>query len=98
MYVGSTKNLKLRWAGHKSDCKLGYTKKCAVSKHLRAEDHPVDAQLKFLDIIAIESVDNEKQLLARETWWQCHLGTIFDGLNIRKDLQSMIKFKNRVQY
>ena len=58
----------------------------------------MDAQLKFLDIIAIESVDNEKQLLARETWWQCHLGTIFDGLNIRKDLQSMIKFKNRIQY
>ena len=65
--LGLQKNLKLRWAGHKSDCKLGYTKKCAVSKHLRAEDHPVDAQLKFLDIIAIESVDNEKQLLARET-------------------------------
>ena len=98
MYVGSTKNLKSRWAGHKSDCKLGYTKKCAVSKHIKADDHPVDAQLNFLQIIAIESVYDEQQLLARETWWQCHLGTIFDGLNIRKDLQSMIKFKNRIQY
>ena len=98
MYVGSTKNLKSRWAGHKSDCKLGYTKKCAVSKHIKADDHPVDAQLNFLQIIAIESVNDEQKLLARETWWQCHLGTIFEGLNIRKDLQSMIKFKNRVQY
>ena len=46
----------------------------------------------------IESVNDEQKLLSRETWWQCHLGTIFDGLNIRKDLQSMIKFKNRIQY
>ena len=98
MYVGSSTNLKLRWAGHKSDSKLGYTKKCAVAKHVRAVNHPVDPQANFLEIIAIESVNEENQLLARETWWQCHLGTIFEGLNIRKDLQSMVRFKNRVQF
>ena len=81
-----------------SNLEWPYTKKCAVSKHIKADDHPVDAQLNFLQIIAIESVNDEQKLLARETWWQCHLGTIFEGLNIRKDLQSMIKFKNRVQY
>ena len=98
MYVGSTTNLKLRWAGHKSDCKLGYTKKCSVAKHVKAVDHPTDPQVNFLGIVAIESVKNEEQLLARETWWQCHLGTIFEGLNIRRDLQSMVKFNNRIQF
>ena len=98
MYIGSSINLKKRWAGHKSDCKLGQTKKCAVAKHIKADVHPVDAQFKFLEIIAIESVEDEKQLLARETWWQCHLGTIFEGINIRKDFQSMVKYNNRVQF
>ena len=98
MYVGSSINLKKRWAGHKSDCKLGHTKKCAVAKHIKADEHPVDAQFKFLEIIAIESVEDEKQLLARETWWQCHLGTIFEGINIRRDFQSMVKYNNRVQF
>ena len=72
--------------------------KCSVAKHVNAIPHPNDPQALFLQIFAIESVDHEDKLLSRETWWQCNLGTIFEGLNIRKDLQSMLKFKNRIQF
>ena len=98
VYIGSTINLKTRWAGHKSDSKLNRSLKCAVAKHMKALEHPNDPQVNCLQIFAIEAVSDEEKLLSRETWWQCNLGTIFEGLNIRKDLQSMVKFQNRIQY
>ena len=94
LYVGSTKNLKFRWANHKSDTKLKKTTKCNVSWHVCKESHPESENLDFLQIFAIDSVSDEKKLLQKETFWMCNLGTIFTGLNDRQDLtQLRIKYK-----
>ena len=84
--VGSTKNLKLRWANHKLDVKLKRVNKCSVAHHVHAMDHSNDITFSYLQIFAIEAVSDETCLLRRETWWQCNLGTIFKGLNVRKDI------------
>ena len=96
-YIGSTTNLKLRWANHKSDCKLKKVTKCSVADHVSRMVHPNDATFSFLEIFAIDAVEHECDLHQREIWWQCNIGTFFKGLNIRKDFQSMLR-KNRVQY
>ena len=87
-YIGSAKNLKLRWANHKSDAKLKKINKCMVAYHVHAKDHPDDPTFGFLEIFALEHVENEKDLLMRETWYQCNVGTIFNGLNVRKDIHA----------
>ena len=98
-YVGSTKNLKLRWANHKSDAKLRKIKKCAVAKHVAEMKHPEDPQFKYLSIHPIEAVKKEDRLLERETYWQANLGTIFNGLNQRTDIiHSLQKNEIRTQY
>ena len=94
-YVGSTKNLKLRWACQKSDAKLEKVKKCSVANHIPGIDHLNDRNLNYLLIFGIKAVSDETGLLRRETWWQWKLGTIFKGLNVRKDTQSLIRSKNR---
>eukprot|EP00745_Piridium_sociabile_P026140 TRINITY_DN41575_c0_g2_i2.p1 TRINITY_DN41575_c0_g2~~TRINITY_DN41575_c0_g2_i2.p1 ORF type:complete len:978 (-),score=173.11 TRINITY_DN41575_c0_g2_i2:3-2936(-) len=55
-YVGSTTNLKARWAGHKSDSNLGHISKCMVAKHINTVPHPPDRHLNFLTIFPIEPV------------------------------------------
>ena len=97
-YVGSTKNLKLRWAKHKSDAKLKRVNKCSVAHHVNAIDHPNDTTFSYLQIFAIEVVSDEIYLVRRETWWQCNLGTIFKGLNVTKDIQPMMKSNIRTLY
>ena len=97
-YVGSTKNLKLRWANHKSDAKLKRVNKCSVAHYVHAMDHPNDITFSYLQIFAIEAVSDEIYLVRRETWWQCNLGTIFKGLNVTKDIQSMMKSNIRTLY
>eukprot|EP00745_Piridium_sociabile_P028914 TRINITY_DN46767_c1_g1_i5.p1 TRINITY_DN46767_c1_g1~~TRINITY_DN46767_c1_g1_i5.p1 ORF type:complete len:381 (-),score=50.73 TRINITY_DN46767_c1_g1_i5:160-1302(-) len=97
-YVGSTKNLKLRWANHKSDTNLKKTTKCTVAQHVHAKDHPNDSKLSFLQIFAVETVTHEKDLLKKETWWQCNLGAIFNGLNLRKDVHKVSKLTKRTTF
>ena len=95
-YVGSAKNMKLRWANHKSDCRLNKITKCNVAKHVSDIQHPVNNNLDFLEIHAIDSVSKESDLLRKELFWQANLGTVFKGLNSRMDLHSMMIEKNRI--
>ena len=97
-YVGSTKNFKLRWANHKSDVKLKRVNKCSVAHHVHAMDHPNDFTFSYLQIFTIEVVSDETCLLRRETWWQCNFGIISKGLNVRKDIQSIMKSNIRTLY
>ena len=90
LYVGSTINLKKRWANHKSDCKNGKTQKCWVSNHVNnIKTHDTAGDLSFLKIIPIEHVSNEERLLEREIYWQANLGTFFTGGNVRKDFHKV---------
>jgi len=98
VYVGSTKNLKTRWANHKSDCKLNKVQKSSVANHVHCVSHPPDPNFAFLKIFAIDCVHAEHRLLEKEIWWQCNLGSIFVGLNIRKDFNTMILTKNRTVF
>ena len=90
-YVGSTKNLKLRWANHKSDVKLQKIHKCNVAKHVWATPHPISENWEFLQIMAIDTVEDEEKLLERKTYWACNLGTIFQGLNTRQEIRTIRK-------
>ena len=47
--------------------------------------HPEDPQLGFLTIVAVEAVKEKKYLIVRENYWMCNLGTMFQGMNTRKD-------------
>ena len=89
-YVGSTTDLRKRWAGHKSDVKLKRMTKCKMVDHVHTTHHPQDPEYGFLYIVAIEAVRNEDQLLSREIYWQANLGTLFNGLNQRKDLNTAL--------
>ena len=90
-YVGSTTDLKAGWRNHKSDAKLKKTTKCGVADHVTKLKHPEDPQLGFLTIVAVESVTEKKDLTVRENYWMCNQGTIFKGMNIRKDLNTALK-------
>ena len=90
-YTGSTVNLRSRWANHKSDCKLKKVRKCNVALHVNSEPHPADPELDFLEIVAIETVPNVDNLLRREVYWRCNLGTHLIGLNTRSDFKSFKK-------
>ena len=96
LYVGSTVNIKKRWANHKSDVKLKKVKKCSVAAHVASEKHPDDPNIMFLTIIPIEQVWTIEKLLERELYWQANLGTLSTGGNERKDFASISK--NRIQF
>lgn len=96
IYVGSTKNLKLRWANHKSDIKFKKAHKCQVAHHVSHTSHPEDTTASFIKIVAIETVKTETKILERELDWQANLGTIFTGLNKRVDL--VLSTEKRVQF
>eukprot|EP00745_Piridium_sociabile_P020923 TRINITY_DN32272_c0_g1_i5.p1 TRINITY_DN32272_c0_g1~~TRINITY_DN32272_c0_g1_i5.p1 ORF type:complete len:867 (+),score=134.27 TRINITY_DN32272_c0_g1_i5:352-2601(+) len=49
-YVGSTKDLKRRWANHKSDVNKKLAQRCGVARHLSQTQHPVDKALPFITI------------------------------------------------
>ena len=90
-YVGSTTDLKARWRNHKSDAKLKKATKCWVADHVTKFKHHEDPQLGFLTIVAVEAVKVKKDLIVRENYWMCNLGTIFKGMNTRKDLNIVLK-------
>lgn len=97
-YVGSALNLKTRWANHKSDVKLKKNHKCRVAMHMNNEPHPPGDLHTYMEIFAIDAAHSEATLGTQETWWMCNIGTIFVGLNSRKDLNSILRFNNRIQY
>ena len=92
-YAGSTKNLRSRWAQHKSDIKLKRINKCRFTQHVLRRQHPEDVDVPFLEIYAVEAVAREEDLLERELFWQANFGTLFkgSGLNFRKDLNTVLK-------
>ena len=96
LYVGSTTNLKKRWANHKSDAKNKKTTKCKVAYHVGSLKHSDDSNMSFLKITPIEIVRNERKLLERELFWQANLGTLQTGFNERKDFSRILK--HRIHY
>ena len=88
--VGSTTILRARWRNYKSDAKLRKATKCGVADHVTRFPHPDDPQLDFLTIVAVEAVREKRNLIVRENYWLCNLGTIFKGMNSRKDLNSVL--------
>ncbi|KAL8572135.1 hypothetical protein ACOMHN_052932 [Nucella lapillus] len=62
LYIGSSVNLRHRWANHKSDCKLRKGHKCHVAQHFLDKQHPVDPQFTCLRIFAIEAVHKKENL------------------------------------
>ena len=69
-----------------------------AAQHVNSSSsHPKDSNVPFLSICPIEAVKGgEGQLLRRELYWQANLGSLFTGLNRRKDLNSCVK--NRIHY
>ena len=93
MYVGSTIDIKKRWANHKSDSKNKKANKCYVSKHFSELNHP---DTSCLCITPIEVVNNINNLPRRELFWQANLGTFYTGGNERKDIPKILR--NRIQF
>ena len=52
---------------------------------------PEDPQLGFLTIVVAEAVKENKDLNVRENYWTSNLGTIFKGMNTRKNLSTVLK-------
>ena len=96
-YVGSAVDMRNRWRNHKSDFLARRVTKCGFSQH-SLEAHPEVPKfnpLPYIQVIFLESLRNEDQLLEREIWWQTNIGTIFFGLNKRKDTRSIAIQRNR---
>jgi len=96
MYVGSTTNLRRRWANHKSDIKHNKVTKCSLTRHVCEGEHPMGRDPSVLKIFSIEHVPREERLLERELYWQANLGTLACGWNERRDFNSVLRY--RVQY
>ena len=54
-----------------------------------------DPQLDFLTIVAVEAVREKRNLIVRENYWLFNLGTIFKGINSKKDLNSVLSSSSR---
>ena len=87
LYVGSTTDFLARWRNHKSVAKLRKATKCGMADHVTRCPHPDDPQLGFLMIVAVTGGREKIQLIVRENYRLCNLGTIFKGMNSRKDLK-----------
>ena len=97
-YIGSAVNMPKRWRNHRSDFLNKKISKCRFAQH-SLEKHPTVKKfqpISFVKIIFLESVKSEPKLLERETWWQYNVGTIFFGLNKRKDTKSVAIQKSRI--
>ena len=44
--------------------------------------------------MAVEAVKEKKDLIVLENYWMCNLGTIFKGMNTRKDLNTVFKYRS----
>ena len=87
-YVGSTTDVKAGWRNHKPDAKLKKATKCGVADHVTKFKHPEDPQPGFFTIVEVKE---NKDLIVRENYRMCNLGTIFKGMNTRKDLNTVLK-------
>lgn len=97
-YVGSAVDIKSRWRNHRADFIGQKTNKCGLASH-SVLSHPEVLKtqpISFLKVVLLESVKNESDLLTRELWWQNNLGTVFVGLNKRKDTRTVSNQTKRV--
>ena len=97
-YIGSAVDMPKRWRNHRSDFLNKKVSKCRFAQHSE-EIHPETPKYKpieYLSVVFLESVRDETKLLTRESWWQYNIGTIFFGLNKRKDTRSVSMQKARV--
>ena len=89
-YVGSTTNLKTRFANYKSNIKL-VNKSCTCVQHFGREHNWLDFRIQPIEKVylseELQSSEKEKKLLARERYWMAELRTIYFGLNDRDDLR-----------
>ena len=67
-----------------------------MADHLTRFPHPDDPQLDFLTISAVEAIREKRNLIVRENYWLCNLGTIFKGMNSRKDLNSVLQLQLKI--
>ena len=64
-YTGSTKNLRFRWAQHKSGINKRRENKCRLAQHVLRLQHPADVDMPFLEIYTMEAIEREEDLLQR---------------------------------
>ena len=57
--------------------------------------------IEYLKVILLETLGKtatEAQLINREVWWQSNVGTLFFGLNKRKDFRTAGIQRNRTYF
>ena len=57
--------------------------------------HPADQELRYLEILPIDTVKSKKNLLKEEVWWQENVGVHRFGLNKRKDLATVSRNRKK---
>jgi hypothetical protein len=99
-YVGSAKDMRARWRNHRSDFIGKKSTKSGLANHSTLA-HPEVAKsqpIPYLNVVLLESVEKEEDLLRRELWWQNNIGTLFIGLNKRKDTRTVSMQKKRIAF
>ena len=102
-YIGSTNNILDRWRNHRKDFKSRRYASCGLSRHA-VEPHPEilpRKPIEYLKVILLETLGKtatEAQLINREVWWQSNVGTLFFGLNKRKDFRTAGIQRNRTYF
>lgn len=67
--------------------------KCGVSGHVTKCTHPEDPNMAIFYHGRQRS--KRKDLAVCDNYWMCNLGTIFRGMSIRKDLNTVLKNRER---
>ena len=95
--IGSTGNMPDRWRKYRSDFKCKNSTTCGLSKHASQHQHPpvIRAQtIRCLKVVLLDTAGpnaTPNKLLEKEVWWQTNIGTLFFGLNNRKDFNRVAK-------
>ena len=83
-YIGSAKNICERWRNQRTDFINKNVTKCGFSRHAELRSPIPFIKMTLLESLGVDAT--EQQLIRREVWWQTNVGTLFFGLNKRKDL------------
>ena len=88
-YVGSSKNMKSRWSTHKYDIRNSNWTACGLSRHF-GQHHTgdIEAAIAALQVVLVDSCEQEGGLKRIEDQWMCNLGTLFVGLNTHNEVLS----------
>ena len=97
-YVGSTKNLKLSYGLTTNKTRSSKEYISAVWPTMSTRWTTPTTLLSAIFKSSPLKRSQMKLVFRRETWWQCNFGTIFKSLNVRKDIQSLMKSNIRTLY